>query len=406
MKKIKATFRIVTPMFLGGADQSPSDGIRPPSVKGALRFWWRALNWGRFRQQTESYFEALGLLHKEEVRLFGAAAKQVDGKDAGGQGCFMLRVSSEPLTCSNKGEIHRQFSADSAPAARYLGYGLMVAFDSKISNKKGGQLERGCLNENQEFTVTLAFRKEIEASVREAVLAFGLMGSLGSRARHGLGSVALLSLETDEMELWRAPNNADDYASEIRQLLLPGTLSHSEPPFSAFWRDSRVEHLLTASDCYGVLNDFGKAMLMYRSWGKGGEVLKVLSEKRFKDDHDWFRNAKAFTKEHPNFHPVRVTFGLPHNYGQKDYHVTPSQHERRASPLLYHVHSIDKKFIGIAIYLPCQFLPEGEQINANGDNVPANINWSVITDFLDNKVGNPPAPDAAARFPAKKAILP
>ncbi len=48
MEKLEATFRIVTPMFIGGADQTPSDGIRPPSVKGALRFWWRALNWGRF----------------------------------------------------------------------------------------------------------------------------------------------------------------------------------------------------------------------------------------------------------------------------------------------------------------------------------------------------------------------
>ncbi len=48
---LEAQFRIVTPMFLGGANQDVSDGIRPPLVKGALRFWWRALNWGRFRAQ-------------------------------------------------------------------------------------------------------------------------------------------------------------------------------------------------------------------------------------------------------------------------------------------------------------------------------------------------------------------
>ncbi|MBA4369031.1 MAG: type III-B CRISPR module RAMP protein Cmr1, partial [Desulfobacterium sp.] len=33
---------IVTPMFLGGSDPKKAE-LRAPSVKGALRFWWRAL---------------------------------------------------------------------------------------------------------------------------------------------------------------------------------------------------------------------------------------------------------------------------------------------------------------------------------------------------------------------------
>lgn len=40
-------------MFLGGAHHE-AESIRPPSVKGALRFWWRALNWERVRQKTEA----------------------------------------------------------------------------------------------------------------------------------------------------------------------------------------------------------------------------------------------------------------------------------------------------------------------------------------------------------------
>ena len=42
MEIIHANYSITTPLFLGGADQEPTDGIRPPAVKGALRFWWRA----------------------------------------------------------------------------------------------------------------------------------------------------------------------------------------------------------------------------------------------------------------------------------------------------------------------------------------------------------------------------
>lgn len=43
MKKITFTCETITPMFLSGADgQTPE--LRPPSIKGALRFWWRAMN--------------------------------------------------------------------------------------------------------------------------------------------------------------------------------------------------------------------------------------------------------------------------------------------------------------------------------------------------------------------------
>jgi len=85
MKTIEATYRIVTPMFIGGANHDPSDGIRPPSFKGALRFWWRALNWGKFYQKNNrDEAAALKALHQEEARLFGSAVK--DGK--GGQGVF------------------------------------------------------------------------------------------------------------------------------------------------------------------------------------------------------------------------------------------------------------------------------------------------------------------------------
>ncbi|MFZ1105749.1 MAG: type III-B CRISPR module RAMP protein Cmr1 [Hyphomicrobiaceae bacterium] len=42
MHRIEAEFEIVTPMFLGGADPKGSAELRAASIKGALRFWWRA----------------------------------------------------------------------------------------------------------------------------------------------------------------------------------------------------------------------------------------------------------------------------------------------------------------------------------------------------------------------------
>lgn len=71
---VTATFEIVTPMFLGNSDQKAT-AIRPTSIKGALRFWWRAMNGDL----------SLTELAKKEARLFGSTD---------GGGVFSLVVSS------------------------------------------------------------------------------------------------------------------------------------------------------------------------------------------------------------------------------------------------------------------------------------------------------------------------
>jgi hypothetical protein len=116
---------------------------------------------------------------------------------------------------------------------------------------------------------------------------------------------------------------------------------------------------------------------------------------------------KNWRDNHPNFHPKRVVFGLPHNYGKKDWQkVNGEKHERRSSPLLFHVHPVGNTFVGISIYLPARFLPAGEKINAGGTLVPTTIDWPFITDFLDSKVGNPPTTKYRFPNPSKIGLLP
>jgi CRISPR-associated protein Cmr1 len=291
----------------------------------------------------------------------------------------------------------------------------MVAYGSIPKKTHSGQLERSCITEGQEFTVRLMFRDRIEESVKEALVAFGLLGGLGSRSRHGMGSIALSSLCVNGKEEWTLPVTANDYDAKIRELFTATMLPTDFPPFSAFWRDARIDRLLSAHDCYKILDDFGKAMLMYRSWGNTNKKKNVLpggevSEKRFVDDHHWCRaNKDERKKDYVNFHPARVVFGLPHNYGKPERQwVNGANHERRSSPLLFHVHRVGDIFVGVSIYLPAQFLPQGEEINAGGSHVSTDIMWSIIPCFLDGKVGNKPLADAKDRFPSpsKKAVLP
>lgn len=412
METIKAIYRIVTPMFIGGADQTPNDGVRGASFKGALRFWWRGLNWGHYRGKAKNDEEALKALHEAERKLFGGGADEK--KKTRGQGSFLLSINSPRLEFVDKGEVHPGFKP--VAGARYLAYGLMGAFGAKTA-----QLDRGCIEpfkeakQSGEFTVKLVFKKQVDESIAKALVAIGLLGGLGSRTRRGMGSIALASFKIgDEDDTWKQPETAEAYRKAVEGLFTPDSLSNvsREPPFTAFGSASRIECLPAKDSCYNVLDDFGKKMLDYRSWGRSiNGVKKPLpsdnqSEERFVDDHHWFRR-NGWRTIHPGFHPERVAFGLPHNYDDSN-KVIGENHERRSSPLLFHVHKVGSKCIGVAVYLPAQFLPDGEKIEAGGSPVPCKVNKGshndIIADFLDGKVGNPAT--TLDRFPGKVTVLP
>jgi CRISPR-associated protein Cmr1 len=398
--QVTATFRIVTPMFLGGADQQAEE-IRPSSVKGMLRFWWRALNWSRYRSQAGATdASALKALHDEEARLFGSAATTINGKQVGGQGVFLMSVVPTQPKKINKGIVHPSLSSDGMAAARYLGYGLMAAFGSKIKGTQAGQLDRDCIEHDQAFTVKIKFRNSTDVNIINALKALGLLGGMGSRSRHGYGSLALQEIKHDDKVIWTTPTSPDAYQAEIKQLFSEHPLTTHQPPFSAFSTHARIDILNQGKDVFSVLNNFGEAMLMYRSAGNKGVVLKKPSEKRFVADHDWCR-----VKQEKDFHPRRVVFGLPHNYDKNEkYHVMPEEHDRRASPLLFHVHRIGQQFIGVSVLLHSQFLPHSERINAGGNMVAQKIEWEILTNFIMGKVGNPPVSNGPLRFPGSQRV--
>lgn len=127
---LTATFAVTTPLFLGGADlQNGRPELRPPSIKGVLRFWWRALAWSRHDGD-------LSKIHSAEAELFGAAG---DAK-TGGQASFLLRMPSPttartiPVNTVLNGSDGTVIGA----GARYFGCGLMEAFGSNRTQKQAG----------------------------------------------------------------------------------------------------------------------------------------------------------------------------------------------------------------------------------------------------------------------------
>lgn len=65
MEQRKLEVEVITPLFLGGSDPKKAE-LRVPSIKGALRFWWRAIN----------PHLSLKDLSQQESELFGDAGEE------------------------------------------------------------------------------------------------------------------------------------------------------------------------------------------------------------------------------------------------------------------------------------------------------------------------------------------
>lgn len=395
MKTITATFEVVTPMFLGGADQSP-EGIRPASVKGALRFWWRAWAWNAIRAQASDELSALQELHREEARLFGLAAKEgAHGHSIGGQGQFMLHVRHNPVVPT------------SDPFGSGFGPGILYLLGQGLGSFKGGNhctrnaLKAAPGGDAPAFEIKLLLRPQTsvadEYAITTALKLFGLLGALGSRARHGLGSVGMLSLLADGQAPWHAPKDLATYRQAL-QTLLPSTLGKELPPLSALSALSRIDISAQRKNANDLLDAIGREQQAYRSFGRNGLVNGQKAESNFKPDHDLLYTAtqgNAVSKT-----PERMVFGLPHNYffsstsEKADVNYKPDSGEgRRASPLLLHIHRVGEDFVAVHTLLKSQFLP-GNPAQAATVEIKSRkisrvlapdtaIQWDVLHRYLD-----------------------
>lgn len=376
-QSLTALYRITTPMFLGGDDQQ-ADGthFRNASFKGALRFWWRALNWGRvLRESGGDSTQALRALHEQEGALFGLAS---DGKYS--------RQSAVQISSTLSGTKRAEKGTELPGLDYLLGQGL-YHFKQKAlrSYLQGG-----------EVAVTLHFKPGTPAAdtaaVRQAAIALGLFGGLGSRARSGLGSLALQSLRDNDTA-------AQDFTTEESLKDFIATQDFTAPPdapLSAFTQGTRIDLSLTAPKALDALSAVGKEMQLYRSYGQKGKVGNQPARRNFVADHD---NALAATQGQPLQRlPKRAVFGLPHNYffsstgGKLD--LTAEKEGRRAAPLLVHIHALqDGRFAAIQTLLPGVFLPAGMKADAKVKGRSTSVrdtavDFDVIARYLDGFTGN------------------
>jgi len=258
-----------------------------------------------------------------------------------------------------------------------------------LYSQRNKRWERPALAAGQRFGVTIAFTGQATPADRdelaEALQVMGLLGGLGARSRRGWGSVRLLSLARDgEEQLGAKFGSVEGLRATMGPLLGRAQAMAEEPPYSAFWRGTRIVAVEGRSDdAVEVLEELGKEMVRFRAFGqtaRGSQtVLGEAAEQNFVDDHDAMQAAAR--AQGVAGVPRRAVFGLPHNYffssgaGKIDVGTSSARMDRRASPLLLHAHGVEAgRAVGVLTFFPARFLPPEVQVKvgkgAGGQRAP------------------------------------
>ncbi|MGV0761526.1 RAMP superfamily CRISPR-associated protein [Tistrella mobilis] len=336
---ITARFELSAPMFSGQeGDKGPAE-IRPTEIKAALRFWWRALAWGRGVRTPQA-------LKEQEDILFGAAADEGrNGAGGRGQGAFLLRVRTDRIRPIGSGTSlsmlftqkagPRQPTADTLAGAQYAGYGLIATGKKPTTTRPG-------IHAGNTFDVILLPRPTLttarRAELLQAVRLFGLLGGIGGRVRRGFGSVTLRKLIVDGRPT-DGPADIDDYIAEVQELM-PTANTSGEPDWTAF---------------FGTPSGMGT--LCGITSGVLASPLSVIAE--------FGRDLKSYRKALRAGVPQKIALGLPqHHKGSSELSTLEAgdKQGRRASPVMLHVHRLSDGYVGVVTVFPGRFLPNDARI--------------------------------------------
>ena len=170
-KRVDLPLRIVTPVLGGAAVPRTIDGVdivRVPSIRGQLRFWWRALHAHRHSDPRD--------LYEAESALFGRAADE-----GGGRSAVEVRISGVKAG----GVEYREVKLTGAGATP----GAYALFPARA--EAGGTPPAPRRAPGTGFTLELLAPEDRREELADVVRAWILFGGYGSRTRRGLGSLTV-----------------------------------------------------------------------------------------------------------------------------------------------------------------------------------------------------------------------
>jgi len=319
MEKIVFECEAITPMFMYGADGITPE-LRPASIKGVMRFWWRAIF-------GDSDIERL---REAESEIFGSTNRRSK---------VNIRVCK------------KEFSEKQVTDINEFDY---LFFSIKMQDKEKSKK----YFEKIKFDVILTSRDE--KVLKEASYSFillSLFGGLGSRSRRGGGNFRIKSIDNKEYNTL-LPKSSDRMQLITHLFKIFNQIKkyfQQEYPKNAFTREYSNLSIL----------DFVLSYDKFDSWNK---ALKDI-ETKYKD----FRK---------NEHTLdNVSFGLPIKSEHIEVFTNP-KFERRASPMIIKILKVQNQYYWFVLKLNGEFLPSDTKIKEKKDTIYKDIYENIVDDFL------------------------
>jgi len=248
VEKITFGCRVLTPLFLAGADGTERYAVpefRAPSLKGAMRFWWRAV-------QAE---EDRDRLKNTEAGIFGGAGK------GEGKSTFGIGMSYTGPLHSKKYQLLPHHSGDEN----------CFCVANRGEQCKKGMITRTAIFPGQEFSVEFSYNRPHQLFPPERLRALfkltSILGGLGKRSRRGFGSFAINAIDglKPEREV------SLEYIHELLELLAPGKYHMGQ-------------NCIVLNGACGGHYPFIREIAIGRQYGSADELLKAIG--MASHDHD------------------------------------------------------------------------------------------------------------------------
>jgi len=304
MNKLTFRLQVITPLFMSGADQQGAE-LRPPSIRGALRFWFRAMMGGVVEGDLKR-------LRDLEASIFGG----VDSQGSMHASQVKISLQGDFIPARTK-----ELGLDSD--VKYLLYSPYLSGIQRPQYIPPGT--------SFQVILTSSNPKALDIMVSSLWL-LTFLGGIGTRSRRGAGALRFQDDqgtyswryrwgdESDEVSLLQLSmaSSARQLANELKSSLeiidkifhhVFNQLSNDPPMLPSFDMISRSTYVL------GVLSPKSN------SWGTWQEALKAFGA--FYKNWRRYKNREGGSHKRPL--EERQYFGLPlANYDQSN---------RRASPL-------------------------------------------------------------------------
>lgn len=240
---------LVTPLYGGGAragERAPQfDPVRASSIRGQLRFWWRARNGDRYASRDA--------LWAAERMLWGGSGESASDVQRSSVTLSVTNIGAGTYSLDSSDVGRRHVDAYVLWPAGMSGSGVArvasgLTFTLRVSWRTAGKNPNGASADSSLSEVA------VKAALRDWIL----FGGVGGRTRRGCGSLSVVSQDDREwLGLPRSANELNAFGKPLVPAVAQNAAQYICRLSGAEYRASAPLGSLDAWRCaYGWLRDF------------------------------------------------------------------------------------------------------------------------------------------------------